>query len=147
MMGPVRALGSRLGARLGVVLAFAGFVAIYLGWNGAASFDDLRQQFPYLLSGGVGGLALVVLGCSAMVLDVARTESAELRASVDALREAIERTAASGRPSPDGVVVGSTSFHLPGCRTVAGRTDLEVRPVGEAAARGLAPCRVCQPIS
>lgn len=146
-MGSLRRSGGRLGARLGVLLALAGFVAIYLGWNGAASFDDLRQQFPYLLSGGVAGLALVVLGCSAMVLDVARTESAALQASIDALREAIERRDAPEATIPDGVVVGASSFHRPDCRTVAGRTGLEVRSKEEATAQGLAPCRVCQPAS
>jgi uncharacterized membrane protein len=134
----------RLGGRLGVVLALAGFVVIYLGYNGAASFDDLRQQFPYLLSGGVAGLALVVVGCALMAIDVSRAESEELRASIDALRSTLERQS-SPRPATRSVVVGAASFHEPTCRTVAGRTDLEQVDRAEAEARGLSPCRACQP--
>ena len=45
----------------------AGLAVIWAGWNGAASYNDLRKQFPYLISGGVTGLALVIIGVGLMV--------------------------------------------------------------------------------
>ena len=39
-----------------------GFVAIVLGWVGASHTARQVEQIPYLISGGIVGLALVVLG-------------------------------------------------------------------------------------
>ena len=39
-----------------------GFVAIVLGWVGASHTARQIEQIPYLISGGIIGLALVVLG-------------------------------------------------------------------------------------
>lgn len=39
-----------------------GFVAIVLGWVGASHTARQIEQIPYLISGGILGLALVVLG-------------------------------------------------------------------------------------
>ena len=47
-------LGS-LGGQLGIGLALLGFLLIFLGWNGAGSYDDVPAQFPYLISGGIAG--------------------------------------------------------------------------------------------
>ncbi|MBA2281093.1 MAG: hypothetical protein H0W25_07640, partial [Acidimicrobiia bacterium] len=47
---------SRLGGQLGVGLCVAGFLLVFLGWNGAASRNAVPAQFPYLLSGGIAGL-------------------------------------------------------------------------------------------
>ena len=51
---------SKLGGQLGVGLCVAGLLLVFLGWNGAASRDRVPAQFPYLLSGGIAGLCLVV---------------------------------------------------------------------------------------
>jgi hypothetical protein len=47
---------------VGLVCAGLGFVAIVLGWYGAAHSPFLYQEIPYLISGGVLGLALVIAG-------------------------------------------------------------------------------------
>ena len=39
-----------------------GFIMIVLAWNGAASLDFIQGQFPYLLSGAMPGLALIITG-------------------------------------------------------------------------------------
>lgn len=44
------------------VAVLLGFVAIVLGWVGAARTAREIEQIPYLISGGIVGLALVVLG-------------------------------------------------------------------------------------
>src|SRR5439155_3180496 len=59
---------SRLGGKLGIVVGLLGAVILYLGWNGAASHNDIRKQFPYLVSGGMAGLALVVVGAALLVI-------------------------------------------------------------------------------
>ena len=46
----------------GSILVFLGFVAMVLGWVGAARTAREIEQIPYLISGGVIGLALVLLG-------------------------------------------------------------------------------------
>jgi hypothetical protein len=148
---------SQLGGKLGVAVLLIGFVVIFLGWNGAASFNDVRQQFPYLISGGIAGMALVVVGAALLLVEALRTERAELQSSVDELRRAIESmgaavpaapaAAASGSPaSSDLVVAGRGSYHRRDCRLVQGREDrLTLLPIDEAEEQGLQACRICKP--
>jgi hypothetical protein len=148
-------LASQLGGKLGVAVCLVGFFVIFLGWNGAASFNDSRKQFPYLISGGIAGLALVAVGAALLVIEAARAERAELQSSIDELRRSIEsmgsvggggggavRTAVSG----DLVVAGRGSYHRPDCRLVQGREDrLPMISTAEADEEGLTPCRICNP--
>ncbi|MFP5255195.1 MAG: hypothetical protein ACLGI8_05020 [Acidimicrobiia bacterium] len=46
----------------GSVAVVLGFIAMVLGWVGAARTAREIEQIPYLISGGLIGLALVVLG-------------------------------------------------------------------------------------
>ena len=46
----------------GSILVFLGFIVMLLGWVGAARTAREIEQIPYLISGGLVGLALVVLG-------------------------------------------------------------------------------------
>ena len=152
----VAAFAGQLGGKLGVAICVVGFVVIFLGWNGAASFNDLRQQFPYLISGGIAGLALVALGAALLIIESARAERAELQASIEDLRRAIEGLgAASGNghtvasttlgAASDLVVTGSTSYHRPDCRLVAGREQPTLLPREAASEQGLTACRICHP--
>jgi hypothetical protein len=83
----------KLGGLLGIGYCIAGFVFIFLGWNGAASHDREPAQIPYVISGGIAGLALVVLGAALIVAHSLRTDRIELRGSIDDLRAATERLA------------------------------------------------------
>ncbi|HTU37686.1 MAG TPA: hypothetical protein VMF35_06680 [Acidimicrobiales bacterium] len=47
---------------IGMVLIVLGFVLILLGWYGAAHSPYLYQEVPYLISGGLLGVALVIGG-------------------------------------------------------------------------------------
>lgn len=53
---------SALATYLGRTLMGVGLLLIFLSWNGSASFDSLPQQFPFLLSGAIPGLALIIVG-------------------------------------------------------------------------------------
>jgi len=142
----------RFGAKLGVLLCLAGFVLVFLGWNGAASVDRLTAQFPYLISGGIGGLALVILGAILISVDTRREDGHRVEAMLAEVRDALIRLA----PPPeeeavdDGkgprVVTGHTSFHRPDCPLVAGREGLVEMSVEAALAKDLIACRICNPV-
>ena len=145
---------SMLGGKLGVAVIGVGFVAIFLGWNGAASFNFLPQQLPYVISGGLAGLALVVVGAALLVVDGARSDRAALQASIEELRLAIETsgastaqavaTAAGSDDGDDLIVLGASSFHTPSCRMVQGR-DMPLGSREAAVADGMTACRICTP--
>ena len=78
-------LWSKLGGVLGIAYCIVGFFLIFLGWNGAASNDREPAQIPYLISGGLGGLALVVLGSALIVANSLRADRVELRGAIQDL--------------------------------------------------------------
>ncbi len=148
---------SRLGAKLGVGLCVLGFVLIFFGWNGAASLDRVQSQFPYLISGGIAGLALVVVGAALIIVETSRDERERLREEIANLREAISEMSAPAAAvakaerargtngSAARFVAGQHSFHRPDCRLLEGRGELERVSALDADDRGLVACRVCEP--
>ncbi|MGH9210677.1 MAG: hypothetical protein ACRD2C_08335 [Acidimicrobiales bacterium] len=48
----------------GIALMAVGLVAVVLGYLGASGTNDFSSQVPYLLSGGVLGLGLTVVGAA-----------------------------------------------------------------------------------
>ena len=78
-------LWSKLGGVLGIAYCIVGFFLIFLGWNGAASYDREPAQIPYLISGGLGGLALVVLGSALIVVHSLRADRVELQGAIEDL--------------------------------------------------------------
>jgi hypothetical protein len=140
----------RYGRLVGLTFLVAGFITIAVGWNGAAGQACVDCQFPYIISGGFGGLALVVLGASLLVVSGLRAERMHLQSALEeraaqAPRGETPELASTGT-SPNGrVVAGRSTYHRPDCRLVKGKDDLQVMPVEQAAASGLAACRVCNP--
>ena len=59
---------------LAVAALGVGFLLIVLGWNGAASLDYAQGQLPFVISGGVGGMALVAVGLTLVVLNALRSD-------------------------------------------------------------------------
>ena len=81
-----------------VALIAVGLLMIFLGWNGAAGADaavDLRAQFPYLISGGVFGLALVGAGLALVRTNESRKDSQAILRQLEALTAAVEALAAA----------------------------------------------------
>lgn len=144
---------AKLGGVAGIVYCIAGFALIFLGWNGAASNDRVEAQLPYLVSGGVAGLGLVVLGSALIVAHSLRRDRVELRAAIDDLRRAVADgavgaaapVASSVAGSDDEVVAGAESYHRPSCTVAAGQAGAHRMRASEAVAAGLEPCRVCNP--
>jgi hypothetical protein len=139
----------RFGAKLGVGFALAGFVLVFLGWNGAASQDRVPSQFPYLISGGVAGLCLVVIGAALIIAETGREDRERLYRELEELRAAIggmSGGSSNGAGSSSGrgsFVAGETTYHVPSCRLLEGRGDLPRVTREEIASRGLIACRVC----
>ena len=146
----------KLGGLLGIAYCIAGFVLIFLGWNGTASHDREAEQIPYVVSGGIAGLGLVVVVAALIVAHSLRTDRVELRGAIDDLRAAIERgeTAApaaavaeseAAGAEADTVIAGGESYHRAGCTLVVGQAQAVAMTRSEAVAAGLTACRVCKP--
>jgi hypothetical protein len=150
-------------SQLGLGLVGVGFIAMIIAWNGAASVNCVDCQLPYLLSGGFIGLAFVVLGGGLLLFEAIRRQRAHLETKLDALIAAVQSGSSNGTAathtqaaaladaarktarSNGMVVVGRSSFHRPDCRLVEGKDNLDFASAEEAKARGLLPCRVCEP--
>ena len=72
-----------------VALVGLGFVVIFFGWNGAASKDFTQGQIPYLISGGLTGLALVLCGLCVVIVQAVRREAMLLAAKLERLAQAM----------------------------------------------------------
>jgi hypothetical protein len=156
------------GGGFGLLIIAVGLLVIGLGWNGMAGgggeingVPNLNAQLPWLVSGGILGLALVVFGAAMIVVHNARSDRARLEAKLDELVQAVGRgatstatpypapaaaTAAATTAAPTGVfIAGASAYHDPSCRLVQGRDDVTYVTAGEAAAQDLKACRVCKP--
>lgn len=134
---------------LGAALVAGGLAAIVLGYVGVAGTVHVGLQLPYLVSGALLGLALVVLGSALLVVQVLGRQARLLRRLLEETRGApvAEPAPAASAPSGDGVVLvarGAKRFHRPGCLLVEGKEARRLKPA-TAARRGLEPCEVCDP--
>lgn len=69
----------------------AGLVAIALGWRGAAATEFVPFQVPFLVSGGLVGLALLVFALGMIDVHANRVLGAQRHADTNvAMREAVE---------------------------------------------------------
>jgi hypothetical protein len=87
---------------LGGVLIPLGIVLILLGWSGVSHTTDTFEQTPYVVSGGLLGLALVVAGgfCyfgywQTQVVRAVRRDAADIRSIRDSLQHIEELLAAN----------------------------------------------------
>ncbi len=141
----------KLGGKAGLGLAFVGLVFVAFGWNGAAGQTSGLAQFPYLISGGLIGVSLVILGAAMLVVQGNREDRALLEAKLDLLAEAfLEGQGRATKAATPGdlsglVIAGSASYHVPGCRLVDGREETSYLTPAEAREGQLKACRVCQP--
>lgn len=141
-----------------------GGVLVLLGWAGASRTPLVFEQIPYMISGGLLGLGLVVAGgfvyfayWQTLMVREQRQARDELASSLRRIEEllaaglgpaAAAGTAAAGTvavPAQRLVATASgTMLHRPDCVAVAGRDGLRaVRPDTP----GLSPCRICEPLA
>jgi len=156
---------AKLAGQLGIAYCALGLLLVFLGWNGAATYDRVPAQIPYVISGGLAGLCLVVIGAAVLSVQNAKADRAALQAGLGEVRDALERlsgTAGAGpaaAPAPSAaaaagtsgggesamVVAGPTAYHRPTCRLVEGQSALTHMTSDAAVAAGLSPCRACAP--
>lgn len=90
---PVRkmggALGSSTGIWLGLAITAAGFVGIFIAWVKTAGLVNVALQLPYVVSGGITGLALVIVGMAVVDIAVRRQDSHERRQQLAQISEVL----------------------------------------------------------
>jgi hypothetical protein len=78
---------------ISIALIAAGFVAIGLAWRGVARSVLVPEQLSFLVSGGIGGLALILAGAGTLAVQSSRYWNARERRQLDRL---IARASALG---------------------------------------------------
>lgn len=68
-----------------------GFALMILSWNGAANFDYIQGQFPYLMSSTIPGLALVIVGAGLEYIQAMRMFTARRAKQMAELNVAVVR--------------------------------------------------------
>jgi hypothetical protein len=86
---------SLLPTYVGVAVAAVGFVLLGVAWAKVAGLVDVWKQMPYLLSAGLPGLGLVMVGLVIINVSARRQDGAararQMAALTEALRE-LQRT-------------------------------------------------------
>jgi hypothetical protein len=130
----------------GGMLVGIGIVAIVAGWYGAAHTTRVWRQTPYLMSGGLLGVALVFIGgfgYFAYWLTRIVEQGSRQTAILERIEESMRRQAELQHGDSTLVATQAGTVHRPDCPIVAGKSD-GVRRVS-ATEPGLQPCRMCEP--
>jgi hypothetical protein len=149
---------------LGWVFAALGGLALLLGWYGVSGQALTAKQLPYLVSGGLTGIGLLILAGVFLATEDVRQQLGrldEVERKVDALYTLFAADIAETSPlpakrtladrsgdRPAGSVLAlpaGTSYHRPECALVANKDDAQAVDVAVVTTRGLRPCRVCDP--
>ncbi|MEQ1787193.1 MAG: hypothetical protein ABL966_09085, partial [Acidimicrobiales bacterium] len=168
-----RWVGAAVRPWLGWILLGAGALLMLLGYLGVSREALPAKQIPYLVSGGIGGMFLAVLGAYFLGTQELRNDSGRLdrlEGMVEDLHLALLRrpdapdltavraASANGNGSGNGSTNGSTTaparkvvavdgaelFHRPACDLVEGKDAVELTAAA-ARKRGLSPCPLCTP--
>ena len=143
---------------VGSILMPLGLVLVLLGWYGSAHTTRVFEQIPYMVSGGLLGIVLVIAGGFCYFGFFLARLLATSREMLDSLLRLEERFETLGRATESPVDRGArlplvtfvatkngTMYHRPDCQVVAGRAPAELRRV--RATDGLTPCRMCIPVA
>jgi hypothetical protein len=143
-----------------LVVVGIGLLVIGLGWNGMAGsggevngVPNLNAQLPWLVSGGILGLALVVFGAALLIAHNARADRVQLEAKLNELVDTVSRLTVSSADVPAQASrrrtgefrASANTFHRADCRLVEGRDDLASVTKKAAESQGLKACRICKP--
>jgi len=79
------------------VLAAAGFVGIIVGWSCAAGSLVVSIQLPYIVSGVIGGVALLGFSLGLLLVQARRHHEAQRRAQFDRVVRAAADVLAAAR--------------------------------------------------
>jgi len=147
----------------GWVFIGIGALLVLLGYLGVSREAVVEKQIPFLVSGGIGGVLLCVVGAYFLGTEELRKDSGRLDrleqmvhelhqvllSHPDAAAPGPAARAANGRHAPASTFVaveGGESFHRPGCAMAEGK-DVRSLDAGEAARQGLRACPLCEPVA
>lgn len=149
---------------LGYVVVALGLVLLLTAYLGVSREVLVARQLPYLVSGGLFGLAAVTLGSRMLLIEDLRRDSGRL----DKLERAVSElhsvllarpdaptvrtqeavsTAHNGAAVADKLLAldGGDSVHRPDCPIVVGKTTTHPLTAIAAKRKGLHACPMCQP--
>ena len=159
----------------GWALVALGALAILLGYLGVSRESLVAKQLPYLISGGIFGIALVALGAYYLMTEDLRHDSGrldrlermvvELHAMLLARSDApsaeevqhavdlLDGRSTSNGSTPDKsqpvqlvALPDSQRYHRSDCRMVYGKSGLEEVSATTIRRRNLQPCSMCDPV-
>jgi hypothetical protein len=114
----------------GWVVAVAGGVLLLGAYLGISAETDPGRQLPYLVSGGFGGIALVILGSALLVadrIDASREAQARVSSQVNDLHTLIVE-ATGGDTAPAGPAGSSAAVErAPRAGVASGAADRDAR--------------------
>jgi len=85
---------------VGVAVTLLGFVLILLAWGQTAGEVNVALQVPYLISAGLSGLGLVMVGVTIVNISAKRRDSALREQQTELLADALRELSAA--LDPDG---------------------------------------------
>jgi hypothetical protein len=74
----------------GLLIAAVGFGLLLLTWSRVAAEGNVAFQVPYLVSGGLTGLGLIMGGLVLVNISAKRQDAAERARQMDQLRESLD---------------------------------------------------------
>lgn len=131
----------RMFQRIGAALLGIGLLAIISGWYGVSHTARAWRQTPYVVSGGLLGLALVFIGCFAYFA-YWLTRLVEQSNRQTAVLERIELALTGTVAEEGGLVVADGVLHRAACPLVASRPDATAYNGRKKVAQ---TCSVCDP--
>ena len=147
----------------GWVLVGVGVILIIVGYLGVSREALVAKQLPYLISGGILGVAFV--GFGTMLIGTEDLKRAQER--IDRLEGLVEdlHTALLSRPDAPAIssngnasgaqetsqssdllaLPGGQSYHRADCSMIQGKSEAKSVTAATARRQGLKPCRLCEP--
>jgi hypothetical protein len=146
---------------LGYILIALGAILLLAGYLGVSREVIVARQIPYIVSGGLVGLAAITLGGRLLLIEDLRRDSGRL----DRLEQAVQdlhqvllhrpdapSPATQTARSANGagavkllVLPGGESFHRPDCPVVGDKPSGRSVTLETAQRKGLHACPLCQP--
>lgn len=148
---------------LGYVFVGLGLILLLTAYLGVSREVLVARQLPYLVSGGLFGLAAVTLGSRLLLIEDLRRDAGRL----DKLERAVTElhsvlltrpdahlgqtmlNGATGKVRASGqllALAGGDRFHRQDCALVVGKTTTSPVTVTAARRKGLQACPMCQPL-
>lgn len=148
---------------IGWILVGIGAIVMLIGYAGVSREALPAKQIPYLVSGGLGGIFIAVIGAYFLGTQQLRNDSGRLdrleqmveelhgalltRADAPQLTNGSRASASEEKTAPARKVVvvpGGQLFHRADCAVAEGKSATELTPAA-ARKRGMRPCPTCVP--